>query len=67
MKIQLVNATLTAGYYRLFFQSQGGKTPPPFAPMEKNDYNCSPPKVHIYESFNQGTKIYYCIDVAKRL
>jgi hypothetical protein len=36
------------------------------APMGKNDYNWSPPKVHIYESSNHGTKIYYCIDVAKK-
>jgi hypothetical protein len=42
----------------VFFQSQGGRILP-FALMEKNDYNCSPLKVHIYESSNQRAKIYY--------
>ena len=50
-----------------FFRAREEELPPPFAPMEKNDYTCSPSKVHIYESSNQRTKIYYLHYVAKRL
>jgi len=44
---------------RIVFFSERGRKNPPFALMEKNDYNCSPLKVHIYESSNQRAKIYY--------